>query len=85
MYVMLYMYLFIIKLHITVQSGPALLNIMCYSHPASGGSIIVVTKPPDETRQRRYNSSLKTIFTALLEPPNALGSPIHFPITVLLI
>ena len=32
-----------IKLHITAQSGPVILVILCHSHPPKGGSMILVT------------------------------------------
>ena len=40
------MYVFI-KLHITTQSGPVILVILCHSR----GSMILITKTSDQTRQ----------------------------------
>ena len=49
------MYVFI-KLHITAQSDPVILAIIFYAiridPPKKGGSIILITKTSDQTRQR---------------------------------
>ena len=63
-------------MHITPQFGPVILVIQCHSHRSSqGGSVILVTKTSDQTRQRGHTLSTYTNLTCPLLPCYSLDNP----------
>ena len=61
MYVCMYVF---IKLHITAQSGPVIYSFYATRiDPPEGGSMILITKTSDQTRQRGHALSTCTILT----------------------
>ena len=51
------------ELHITVQSDPVVLVVLCPSHLSSQGGINDATKTSDQTRERRHTLSSFAVLT----------------------